>query len=451
MNAFLHTETDVYTSTSLNYLSGFGNEFASEAVAGSLPHGRNNPQKPPFGLYAEQLSGTAFTAPRSENRRTWLYRGRPSVVFGNHQPYAQDLWTGASPSAPLAPDPLRWNPFVIPDAPLDFVDGVRKIASCGDAAFQDGIAACVYLANKSMAARAFANSDAEMLFVPQQGRLRCQTELGILEAGPGEVMLVPRGMLFQIELPDGPSRGYLCENFGALFRLPELGPIGSNGLASARDFQVPVAAFSADGRQEPFEIIRKFRGQFWRTRSSQSPFDVVAWHGNLVPWKYDTAKFMAIGSISFDHPDPSIFTVVTSPSARPGTANCDFVIFPPRWMVAEDTFRPPWYHRNVMSEFMGLVHGRHDAKPSGFLPGGASIHNCMVPHGPDAEAFEKASNEVLAPQKVGATLAFMFEARYPLVPSAYAVECSERDLHYSESWQGLENLTSGHRTQALRA
>lgn len=420
------------------YMSGFGNEFASEAAAGALPQGRNSPQQAPHGLYAELISGTAFTAPRATNRRTWMYRRQPSVVSGAYAPYDQALWTnGAAGGVDMPPDPLRWNPFVIPDAPLDFVDGVRTIVANGDVQAQSGMAALVYTANQSMHQRALVNADAEMLFVPQQGRLQITTELGRLEVRAGEIALVPRGLACRIALPDGPSRGYVCENYGAFLRLPELGPIGSNGLANARDFQTPVAAFENDAG--PIEVIRKFGGKLWRNTQSATPFNVVAWHGNLAPFKYDTARFMAIGTVSFDHPDPSIFTVLTSPSDTPGTANCDFVIFPPRWMVAEDTFRPPWYHRNVMSEFMGLVQGQYDAKPEGFKPGGASLHNSMVPHGPDAEAFDKASSAKLAPHKLDDTLAFMFESRWRFVPSGFAMNGGALDPNYTSCWSGLRD------------
>ncbi|HVQ04608.1 MAG TPA: homogentisate 1,2-dioxygenase [Burkholderiaceae bacterium] len=425
-------------SSDHSYLSGFGNEFATEAVAGALPQGRNSPQRAPHGLYAELISGTAFTAPRALNRRTWMYRRQPSVVSGAYAPYEQALWTtGAAGGLDMPPDPLRWNPFAIPDAPLDFVDGVRTIVANGDVQAQVGMAALVYTANRSMQRRVLVNADAEMLFVPQQGRLQITTELGRLEVSAGEVALVPRGLAFRVDLPDGPSRGYVCENYGAFLRLPELGPIGSNGLANARDFLSPKAAFEEEAG--PVEVIRKFGGKLWRNTQSATPFNVVAWHGNLAPFKYDTAHFMTIGTVSFDHPDPSIFTVLTSPTDTPGTANCDFVIFPPRWMVAEDTFRPPWYHRNVMSEFMGLVKGQYDAKPEGFKPGGASLHNSMVPHGPDAEAFEKASGAPLAPHKLDDTLAFMFESRWRFVPSAFALNGGALDRQYARCWDGLKS------------
>ena len=419
-------------------LTGFGNQFASEAIPGALPQGRNSPQRPAFGLYAELISGSAFTAPRADNRRTWMYRRQPSVVTGRHEPCTQPLWlSGAAAGVEVPPDPLRWNPFALaPDGvSVDFVDGLATVCANGEPEAQVGISVLVYAANTSMDRRALVNADGEMLIVPQQGRLVVTTELGVLRAAPGQIVLLPRGLAFKVGLPDGASRGYVCENHGAAFRLPELGPIGSNGLANPRDFQAPAAAF--DDSPGAYEIVRRSGCRLWRREQAHSPFNVVAWHGNLCPFVYDTAHFMAIGSISFDHPDPSIFTVLTSPSDTPGTANCDFVIFPPRWLVMEDSFRPPWFHRNVMAEFMGLVHGQYDAKPGGFKPGGASLHNPMVPHGPDSEAFAKASAAELAPHKLDNTLAFMFESRYTLRPSAWAMQGESLDPAYADCWDGL--------------
>jgi homogentisate 1,2-dioxygenase len=324
----------------------------------------------------------------------------------------------------------------VPDEPLDFVDGLRTMVVNGDADAQSGMAAHLVLMNRSMGRRALVNADGEMLIVPQQGTLRVTTELGLLEAGPGQVMLLPRGLVFKVDV-DGPAIAYVCENYGAPIRLPELGPIGSNGLANARDFQAPVAAFEAvDGT---YRMVKRYGGALWAATQPHSPFDVVAWHGTLAPLRYDTRHFNTIGSISFDHPDPSIFTVLTSPSDTPGTANCDFVIFPPRWLVAEDTFRPPWFHRNLMSEFMGLVQGQYDAKPEGFKPGGASLHNCMVPHGPDAEAFKRASAATLAPHKLDHTLAFMFESRWRFHLTEWAQRAGARDDNYADCWAGLQN------------
>jgi homogentisate 1,2-dioxygenase len=415
-------------------LSGFGNHFSTEAVSGALPIGRNSPQRVPFGLYAEQLSGTAFTAPRAENRRSWLYRLRPTASHKPFRPYEQAtlLRSGPFDEQPPTPNRLRWDPLPMPSAPIDFVDGLVTYAGNGDVATSSGIGIHVYAANQSMTDRVFYSADGELLIVPQQGRLTLATELGLLQLGPGEMGVIPRGIRFRAELRDSAARGYVCENYGALFRLPELGPIGANGLANPRDFETPPAWF--EDRDGSFEVVQKFGGRLWACELRHSPLDVVAWHGNLAPYKYDLARFNVINTVSFDHPDPSIFTVLTSPSEIAGTANCDFVIFPPRWTVAEETFRPPWFHRNVMSEFMGLVHGTYDAKEGGFAPGGASLHNCMGGHGPDLASYRKAIAADLKPQRIESTLAFMFESRWTIRPTRWAAETELRQSDYDECW-----------------
>jgi homogentisate 1,2-dioxygenase len=418
------------------YLSGFGGHFATEAVPGALPEGRNSPQRPAFGLYVEQLSGTAFTAPRHENRRSWLYRMRPSA---EHPPYRR--YQGAALFSPprtggeLAPNRLRWNPLPLPEEPTDLIDGLVTMVSNRPPEDLEGVAVHIYRANRDMDARFFFNADGEMLFIPQQGRLALLTEMGRLDVAPGEVALVPRGVRFRALLPDGSARGYVAENHGALFRLPELGPIGSNGLANPRDFLTPVAAF--EDRDEPVELVQKFQGSLWITGLDHSPLDVVAWHGNLAPWKYDLGRFNTIGTVSFDHPDPSIFTVLTSPSDVAGRANADFVIFPPRWMVAEDTFRPPWFHRNVMSECMGLIHGAYDAKAEGFAPGAMSLHNLMAGHGPDVATWKGASEAELRPHRIEGTMAFMVESCWPFRPSGYALGCDQLQQDYDAAWENF--------------
>jgi len=427
------------TDKPLAYLSGFGNEQETEAVPGALPHGRNAPQRPPLGLYAEQLSGTPFTAPRHANRRSWLYRILPSA---KHRPFDR-IGNGLWRSAPFVegeatPNRLRWNPLPMPSAPTDFIDGIATMGGNGDVNARTGVAIHIYRATKSMTDRVFSDADGELLIVPQQGRLLLRTELGMIEAAPGEIAVVPRGVRFRAELPDGSARGYVCENYGALFTLPELGPIGANGLANPRDFLTPVAWY--EEHRSKTESVVKFAGNLWSTVLDHSPLDVVAWHGNYAPYKYDLARFMTIGTVSFDHPDPSIFTVLTAPTDTPGTANCDFVIFPPRWMVAEDTFRPPWFHRNVMSEFMGLVRGAYDAKAEGFLPGGASLHNSFAAHGPDRATFERASNAALSPQKIEDTLAFMFETRLVIRPTGFALDSDALQRDYDQCWSGFESL-----------
>jgi homogentisate 1,2-dioxygenase len=428
--------------TQVLYQSGFGNEFSSEAVAGALPQGQNSPQKVAHGLYTEQLSGTAFTAPRVVNRRTWLYRMRPSVAHKPFQPMSFGrLRSAPFEEVPTPPNQLRWTPIPIPTERTDFLDGLTTMAGNGNVHTHAGVGIHIYVANASMTDRFFYNADGELLIVPQLGRLRLCTEMGILDAAPGEIVVIQRGIRFRVELVDDQARGYICENYGALLRLPDLGPIGANGLANPRDFQAPVASF--EDREGDFRLVTKFQGRLWAASIDHSPLNVVAWHGNYVPYKYDLAKFNCINTVSFDHPDPSIYTVLTSPSETPGTANFDFVIFPPRWMVAEHTFRPPWFHRNFMSEFMGLIQGEYDAKAEGFVPGGASLHNCMAGHGPDTESFEKASNADLKPVFQGNTLAFMFETRYVCRPTKFALETSQLDDQYFQVWQGLRKRFDG--------
>jgi homogentisate 1,2-dioxygenase len=418
-----------------NYHTGFGNHVASEAVPGALPIGRNSPQKPPFGLYAEQFSTTAFTAPRSANRRSWLYRMRPTA---DHPPYQPLTGFEALRTAPLTdpvtPNRLRWDPLA--HAEGDWLEGLLTYGGNGDAAAGTGIGIHLYAAHRSMERRVFQDSDGELLIVPQEGELHLITELGKLDVPPGHIAVIPRGLRFSVAL-GGPSRGYVCENHGAPFQLPDLGPIGANGLANPRDFETPVAWF--EDRESEHEIVQKFQGRLWRTTLDHSPFDVVAWHGNSAPYRYDLARFNTMNTVSFDHPDPSIFTVLTSPSETPGTANCDFVIFPPRWMVAEDTFRPPWFHRNTMSEFMGLIRGTYDAKEGGgFDPGGASLHNQMNGHGPDAESYRRATAADLKPVKLEDTLAFMFESRWVIRPTRAAMELPGLQSDYDQSWHGFE-------------
>ena len=413
------------------YLPGFGNHVSSEAVPGALPIGQNTPQHVPYGLYAEQLSGTAFTAPRHENRRSWLYRIRPAA---GHPPYRlreAPTWLRSAPFDELPPTPnrLRWNPLPNPVVPTDFVEGLVSIAG------NEAVGIHLYACNLSMMKRAFCNADGELLIVPQQGRMNIATEFGLVEVEPLQIASIPRGVRFRVELPDGSARGYVCENYGPAFRLPELGPIGANGLANPRDFETPSARY--EDIDEPTELIQKFGGRLWSSMLDHSPFDVAAWHGNLAPWRYDLRRFNTVNSVSFDHPDPSIFTVLTSPGNHVGTANCDFVIFPPRWMVAEHSFRPPWFHRNVMSEYMGLIEGRYDAKASGFEPGGGSLHNSMSCHGPDHPSYEAAISAELKPQRIEGTMAFMFETQSLLRATRFAMEGPLLQPDYDAAWAGF--------------
>jgi homogentisate 1,2-dioxygenase len=420
----------------MGYMSGFGNDVATEAIAGALPDGRNSPQQPAFGLYVEQINGTAFTAPRSSNKRSWMYRIRPSVV---HRPYER-IDNGLIRSTPFnevetTPNQLRWSPLPIPEKPTTFIEGIATMAGSGDLTTHSGSAIHVYAANTSMTSTFFYNADGEMLIVPQLGSLRILTEMGIIDVDPQEICVIPRGIKFRVEV-SGPVRGYICENYGAPFRLPDLGPIGANGLAYPRDFLMPEAWY--EERTEMVDVIAKFQGNLWKGIYNHSPLNVVAWHGNYAPYKYDLRKFQCINTVTFDHPDPSIYTVLTSPSDTPGTANLDFVIFPPRWLVAENTFRPPWFHRNFMNEYMGLIEGVYDAKEGGgFVPGGSSLHNCMSGHGPDADTYAKMTKVELKPTKIENTMAFMFETRFVCRPTAFAMSSGELQHDYWECWQGL--------------
>ncbi len=426
------------------YMSGFGNEFATEALHGALPVGQNSPQRCPYGLYAEQLSGSAFTAPRGENRRSWLYRIRPSVRHsGRFRRIEMPLWLSAPSSADidLPLGQLRWSPPPLPNEALGFADGMRTMTVAGSVLSQSGLAAHYLFVTETRSDEAFFNADGEMLVVPQNGPIAFDTECGSVELEPGEVCILPRGMVFKTRLLNGPVRAYVCENYGPSFSLPGRGPIGANGLANERDFKSPTARF--EDTDTPHRLVVKWGGTFHESEIPASPLDVVAWHGNYAPVKYDLRLYSPVGAILNDHPDPSIFTVLTAPSGQPGTANCDFVIFPDRWMVAENTFRPPWYHRNLMSEFMGMIYGVYDAKPDGFKPGGASLHNMMLSHGPDAEAFEGASHADLQPHKQSDTMAFMFESRLPQMVTPYAAQLATRDDAYPDCWAGLKKRFNG--------
>ena len=426
------------------YMPGFGNDFETEALPGALPQGRNSPQKCAYGLYGEQLSGTAFTAPSHQNERTWCYRIRPSVKHtGRFRKIDMPYWKSAPNVLPdvISLGQYRWDPIPHVDAPVTFVAGMRTMTTAGDAATQTGMAAHVYFASASMENEYFYSADSELLIVPQEGRLRFLTELGVIDIEPKEIAIIPRGLIYRVEVVEGPARGFVCENYGQKFELPGRGPIGANCMANRRDFKTPVAAF--EDRDAPSQVIVKWCGQFHATEIDHSPLDVVAWHGNYAPVKYDLRNYCPIGAILFDHPDPSIFTVLTAPSGVPGTANIDFVLFRERWMTMENTFRPPWYHKNVMSEFMGNIYGQYDAKPAGFAPGGTSLHNMMLPHGPDNDAFEKATFADLKPEKLDNTMSFMFETRFPQQLTEFAAKEAPLQDTYIDCWTSLKKRFNG--------
>ncbi len=449
MNEMISPKIGLSTSLIANYMSGFGNTFETEALPGALPVGRNSPQKVNYGLYAEQLSGSPFTAPQHSNQRSWLYRIRPAV---RHTGRFEKIARGFVRTAPEREDgelpigQLRWGPTPIPDEKLTFITGLRTMTTAGDCETMAGMGAHVLLVTESMVREHFYDADGELLVVAQQNKLRFRTEFGVIEIEPGEVCVIPRGVIFRVELIDGPARAYVCENYGGGFTLPDRGPIGANCLANPRDFLTPIASY--EDVDAPHTLIVKWGGELYKTQLPHSPIDVVAWHGNYYPYKYDLRRFSPVGAIGFDHPDPSIFTVMTSPSETPGTANIDFVIFPERWAVAENTFRPPWYHRNIMSEFMGLVYGVYDAKPEGFVPGGVSLHNQMLPHGPDADAFNHASNVDLKPVKLTNTLAFMFETRFRQRVTKYAAALDTLQDNYIDCWTGLKKNFNPNKREA---
>jgi homogentisate 1,2-dioxygenase len=421
----------------LRYQSGFGNDFATEALPGALPIGQSNPQQPPFGLYTEEINGTAFTAPRGASRRSWTYRIRPSAT---HKPFRQiesrQLRSAPFDETPASPNQLRWRPLPIPREATDFVEGIVTFGGNGSPAEQYGAALHMYAANASMTDRFFYNADGELLIVPQQGGLTLRTELGILAVAPGEICVIPRGIKFRVELTDGAARGYLCENYGPHFRLPELGPIGTNGLANSRDFMTPVAAY--EERDGDFRVVAKFLGGLWEAEIDHSPLDIVAWHGTYAPYKYDLARFNGMNTVTYDHPDPSIYCVLAAPSAIPGTSNIEFGAIADRWTVARNTFRPPPFHRNVCSEFVGLIHGRYIGKRGGFEPGCASLHNCMAGHGPDSDAYEAGSTAGDEPQYLANTQTVVFETHLVIRPTRFAMESELLERDYYQSWQGLK-------------
>ncbi|MEM9012383.1 MAG: homogentisate 1,2-dioxygenase [Pseudomonadota bacterium] len=430
--------------TVAGYMPGFGNDFETEALPGALPQGRNSPQRVSYGLYAEQLSGSPFTAPRGKNERSWMYRIRPSVKHsGRFAKVEMPYWKTAPHRVAdvISLGQYRWDPVPLPAEPTTFVTGMCTMTTAGDVGTQVGMAAHVYVATMDMVDDYFYSADSELLVVPQAGRLRIFTEFGLIDLEPLEIAILPRGMVYRVEVPDGEARGFVCENYGAKFTLPGRGPIGANCLANPRDFKTPVAAF--EEKETPCRLTIKWCGDFHVTEIGHSPLDVVAWHGNYAPFKYDLRTYSPVGAIHFDHPDPSIFTVLTAPTAEEGTANIDFVIFPPRWLPQEDTFRPPWYHKNLMSELMGNIYGQYDAKPQGFVPGGISLHNCMLPHGPDREAFEKATTGELAPVKLDNTMSFMFETRFPQQLTEFAANEAPLQDDYVDCWNGLEKKFDG--------
>lgn len=410
------------------YLQGFGNYHHTEALEGTLPKNQNSPQQCAYGLYAEQLSGTAFTRARHNNLRSWLYRILPSVAQGPYIPYEQTI--NAPYMLNQSPNALRWSPIPLQTKQQDFIQSLFHIAGTNTNN------AYIYQCNQSMIDTYFSSNDGELLFVPYEGEIKIHTEFGVLELPTGMIGVIPRGVKFKVEVVSNIAQGYLGENGGAPLSLPPLGVIGANGLANPRHFEYPVAAYEHGTKN--CTIVCKNQQQLWVTQCTHSPLNVVAWHGNYAPYRYDLSLFNTINTVSYDHPDPSIFTVLTSESDSAGTANMDFVIFPPRWMVANHTFRPPYFHRNYMNELMGLIHGVYDAKKDGFIPGGVSIHNCMTPHGPDCFSYEKGATQELQPEFTD-SLAFMFETKELWQPTEQAINHNSLQKEYIKCWDGFKD------------
>ncbi|KAH7409553.1 homogentisate 1,2-dioxygenase [Cadophora sp. MPI-SDFR-AT-0126] len=434
------------------YQAGFGNHFESEAVPGTIPQGQNSPRCVRFGLYAEQMTASAFVAPRPSNKNAWLYRVRPAVAHEGFTdlPDNKDTESNFMPINPkvhISPTQLAWLPFDIPtEGGIDFVSGLKTVAGSGEPTLREGIATHVYTANTSMSQKAFVNSDGDFLIVPQQGSLDIQTEFGPLFVQPGEICVIQRGIRYRVELPDGPSRGYILEIWGSNFDLPELGPLGANGLANSRDFLTPKAKYEI--KKERWEIVYKLGGKFFKSTQGHSPFDVVAWHGNYVPFKYDLTKFVNVGSISVDHIDPSIFCVLTAKSRDPTAPLADFLIFSPRWDVASHTYRPPYYHRNVASELMGLIYGGYGGRSDSFQPGGVSFECGMVPHGVAYEEFKAASAEPPPEMQISkGAVAFMFESSRPFTITDYAWNSKKKHEHEPKMWDNLVDNFSTHQKE----
>jgi homogentisate 1,2-dioxygenase len=425
-------------SEPFEYLCGFGAAHGSEALKGALPEAQNSPRLPPYGLVAEQLNGTSFTVPRAENRRVWLYRVRPSLVQDDAEPMAHPSFNLDYLDQPPAASPVGWTPRVLPEGGIDFVDGLTTRAGAGDPADARGLALHTFVASSDMGARAMVDADGDLMILPDTGILRLRTELGWLRVEPGELVVIPRGIVFSVFVEQGPVRGVVMEVYARHFRLPERGPIGANGLADERHFFMPVASY--EDRAGPFEIVVKMGGHLYRAARSHSPFDVVAWHGNYTPYKYDLRRFNAMGTVTWDHPDPSIFTVLSAPFERPGENLADLVVFPsPRWDVAAHTFRPPYYHRNAATEINAIVAGVSRADDV-FSCGGIFITPPFAAHGPNAKAVERAhamsDEEADEPHELGASsLYIQWESTLALRMAPAAL--SERQPDFSQFARGV--------------
>ncbi|KAK0434287.1 homogentisate 1,2-dioxygenase [Armillaria borealis] len=404
------------------YQVGFGNRFASEAIPGILPQGQNHPQKNKYGLYMEGMTGSPFVAPRPQNLHAFMYRIRPSLDHKKfvRLPDSPDMESNFLPTNPkvhISPTQLNWAPPPFPSSKdeVDFIAGLKTIGGNGEPTAREGLALHIYLANADMKNKAFCDSDGDMLVVPQQGRLDVQTEFGRMMVRPGELMVIQKGMKFKVSLPDGPSRGYVQEIFGSHFELPDLGPIGGHGMANPRDFEVPLASFEID--ETSWE--GKIGGQLFSAAQDHIPFDVVAWQGNYVPYKYAMEKFIFVGSVSKDHLDPSVFTVLTAKSKATGIPLVEILTVSERWNVASDTFRPPYYHRNNATEILCFISGERGGR---YVPGGIVLQTVFCPHGPPPEVHKAAIVAELKPERISkGSMAIAIETPMILSMTDYAM------------------------------
>ncbi|GJE85537.1 homogentisate 1,2-dioxygenase [Phanerochaete sordida] len=413
------------------YQVGFGNWFTSEALPNVLPSGQNMPQKNKYDLYTEGMNGCPFTAPRAQNQHNWLYRIRPSVAHqgitksAKQNPYLVAEFSLNDPKQSVSPERVAWRPDSVPaNERVTFVHGIKSMAGNGSPLLREGVVLHTYACNASMERQAFVNSDGDFLLVPVAGRLDIQTELGRMMVFPGEVAVVQRGLKWKVSVPDGKAMGYIQEIFGMHYELPELGPLGASGLANPRDFEHPVAHFDVD--QSDWEVLYKLGGQLWSCAQDHTPFDVVAWHGNYVPYKYDLDAFISCGSLSRDHMDPSVWTVLTARSKTPGVALADVIFAGERWDVAEKTFRPPYFHRNTATEIIGLISGDFGFERD-FAPGALSLETGFGAHGMESDAYDAASDMELKPTKIlQGTRMVLFETSMLMCLTEHALKTSRR-------------------------
>ncbi|RSL87550.1 hypothetical protein CDV31_016235 [Fusarium ambrosium] len=434
------------------YLNGLGNLHQSEAFPDAVPLVNSYPQHAKYGLRSEKVSGTSFTAtPRSQNLWSFLYRARPSYNHGTFELWNQHLET-ANPSRPkhLTPNSYVWPTFNVTKG--DWT-AQHLLGGNGSPTDKTGVAIWLFHVNKDMPPQTvFSSQDGEALIVPQTGALDIQTEYGKLLVRQQEIAVIPRGIKYRVTLPEGKeARGYVLELYQGHFRLPELGIIGSIGLANPRDFQVPTASFDGkiesqgdtqvavanDGRGE-WTIISRLDTKLWFATQDSTPFDVAGWQGTLYPYKYDVRRFNYIGNLNYDHADPSVFVVLTSQSygKEPGTAVVDFAAVGEHWHPAQHTLRVPWYHRNTASEFVFPIIAEQDPKSrlntsDTFGPWGAWLNANMVTHGSNEQEYaEWQAKDTLTPMKLqdfGVTSAII-ETEATLLLTDWAFEAATKNF-----------------------